>query len=260
MRVLVVADETSFYQPNFINDLIKDLKKKNFQIYGCYATKIDNKNNIEKYLISKFYRLYFYEIIFLSFKSILYLFLSYIFPYGFKNNFFSIKSVFKKNKINFFNIKRNINEEKYLNKIKEMKPDLIINSSSLIFSEEVIKIPSLACLNRHTSLLPSYRGLLPVMHAISNNEKAIGVTVHKMTPQIDGGEIYAQKEINISNNKKVLLIYEIAFSISSALIIEAINNLVNKKPPMPKLKEKSYFTFPTKMQWVNFRKNGGKFI
>ena len=81
-----------------------------------------------------------------------------------------------------------------------------------------------------------------------------------MTPQIDGGEIYAQKEINISSNKKVLLIYEIAFSISSALIIDAINNLINKKSPMPMLKEKSYFAFPTKMQWENFRKNGGKFI
>ena len=260
MRVLVVADETTFYQPNFINELVKDLKKKDFQIYGCYATKIDKKNNIEKYLISKFYLLYFYEILFLSFKNIIYLSLSYLFPFGFKNSFFSVKSVFKKNKIKYFNIKSNINEEKYLNKIKEMKLDLIINSSSLIFSEEIIKIPSLACLNRHTSLLPSYRGLLPVIHAISNNEKVIGVTIHKMTAQIDGGEIYAQKEINISNNKKVLLIYEDAFSISSALVMEAINNLINKKPPIPMLKEKSYFTFPTKLEWVNFRKNGGKFI
>ena len=260
MRVLVVADETAFYQPNFINNLVKELKKKDFQIYGCYATKIDKKNNIEKYLISKFYLLYFYEIAFLSFKSILYLFLSYLFPFGFRNRFFSVKSVFKKNKIKFFNVKSNINEEKYLNKIKEMKPDLIINSSSLIFSEEIIKIPSLACLNRHTSLLPSYRGLLPVIHAISNNEKITGVTIHKMTPQIDGGEIYAQKEINISNNKKVLLIYENAFSISTTLVLEAINNLINKKPPIMTLKEKSYFTFPTKSEWARFRKNGGKFI
>jgi hypothetical protein len=42
--------------------------------------------------------------------------------------------------------------------------------------------------------------------------------------------------------------------------MEAINNLINKKSPILMLKEKSYFTFPTKSEWVNFRKNGGKFI
>ena len=259
MKVLVVADETHFYQPDFVNSLIHELKKKNFEIFGSCANKIEKKNNIEKYLISKFYWLSFYEIFYLAFKNITYLFLSYIFPFGFRNIYFSTKSAFRKNKIEFFNINRNINEKRYIDKIKAINPDLIINSISLIFSDEVIGIPKLGCLNRHTSLLPSYRGLWPVLHAISNNEKEIGVSIHAMTSQLDSGEIYAQKTIDISDNKKILSIYKIAFSISSVLVLEAIDNLINNKP-LVSSNTKSYFTFPNKDQWNKFRKNGGKFI
>jgi len=50
---------------------------KSSLILGYGATGKD----IEKYLISKFYLLYFYEILYLSFKNIIYLFLSYLFPW-----------------------------------------------------------------------------------------------------------------------------------------------------------------------------------
>ena len=66
MKVLIIVDETPFYQPNFTNDLIKELKAKNFDIYGANVIKIDKKNSIEKYLIFKFYRLFLSEILILS--------------------------------------------------------------------------------------------------------------------------------------------------------------------------------------------------
>ena len=260
MRILIVVDETPFYQPNFVNSLIKNLKDKNFEVFGAFVTKIDKKHSIEKYLISKFYWLNIYEILILSVKKIFFSILNFLFPTGLSNTFFSVRSTFKKNKIIFFNIVKDINNEKYLNKVRELNPDLIINSNSLIFDSEIIKIPKFGCLNRHTSLLPSYRGLWPVIHVISNNEKKTGVTIHKITAKLDGGEIYAQREIDISQNKNVSSIYNIAFSISSDLTIEAIQNLLNKKRPLNSSYQDSYFTFPTKEQWKNFRKNGGSLV
>ena len=260
MKILIVVDETPFYQPNFINSLIKNLKEKNFEVFGAFVTKIDKKYSIEKYLISKFYWLNIYEILVLSIKKIFFSILCILFPNGLNNTFFSVKSSFKKNKIIFFNVIKDINTEKYLNKIQELKPDLIINSNSLILNSEIIKIPKFGCLNRHTSLLPSYRGLWPVIHVISNNEKKTGVSIHKITTKVDGGEIYAQREIDISQNKNVSSIYNIAFSISSELIVQAIDNLLNNKNPLNNSYKDSYFTFPNREQWVNFRKNGGRLV
>ena len=259
MKVLIIVDETPFYQPNFTDDLIKDLKSKNFDIYGANVIKIDKKNNIERYLIFKLYRLFPSELLILSSKKILFSLLCFILPYGFKKKFFSVKSVFKKNKVPFFNIKKNINKNKYVEKIKNLKLDLIINSSSLVFGKEILETAKFACLNRHTSLLPSYAGLWPVLQAISNNEPETGVTIHQMTTKIDIGKIYSQKKIDISNNKNISLIYKIAFSISSSLIVDAIDNLVNKYKPLTVNRKRSYHSFPTKIDWSKFRKNGGKF-
>jgi len=260
MRILIVVDETPFYQPNFVNNLIKKLKEKNFEVFGAFVTNIDKKHNIEKYLISKFYWLNIFEILVLSVKKFFFTILNILFPTGLSDKFFSVKSTFKKNKIVFFNITRDINNEKYLNKIRGLNLDLIINSNSLILGSEIIKMPKFGCLNRHTSLLPSYRGLWPVIHAISNNEKKTGVTIHKITTKLDEGEIYAQKEIDISHNKNVSSIYNIAFSISCNMTVEAIQNLLNKKKLLSNSYQDSYFTFPTKEQWKNFRKNGGSLI
>lgn len=260
MRVLIVIDETPFYHPNFVNDLIESLKSKNFEVFGGNVVQIEKKNSIEKYLISNFYRMHFYEILILSLKKIFFSILNFIFPKGLNNNFFSVKAVFKKNKINFFNIKKNINQEKYLKKITYINPDLIISSNSLIFGNNILKIPKYGCLNRHTALLPSYGGIWPVLQAISHNESKTGVSIHQMNEEIDEGTIYAQSEIDISNNKNMSSIYKTAFSMSSQLIINAIDNLLNKKKGPTSSGKRSYFSFPTKQEWSNFRKNGGRFI
>jgi methionyl-tRNA formyltransferase len=260
MRVLIVIDETPFYHPNFVNDLIKNLKSKDFEVFGGNVVQIEKKNSIEKYLISNFYRMHFNEILILSLKKIFFSILNIIFPKGLNNKFFSVKAAFKKNKVNFFNIKKNINKEKYLKKIIDINPDLIISSNSLIFGTDILKIPKHGCLNRHTALLPSYGGIWPVLQAISHNESKTGVSIHQMNNKIDDGAIYAQSEIDISYNKNMSTIYKAAFSISSQLIINAIDNLLNKKKELISSGNKSYFSFPTKQEWSNFRKNGGRFV
>lgn len=53
-----------------------------------------------------------------------------------------------------------------------------------------------AC-NVHTSLLPWGRGAHPNVWAIVDHEPA-GVSIHQMTPGVDEGPIYAQREIDVS--------------------------------------------------------------
>jgi len=49
-------------------------------------------------------------------------------------------------------------------------------------------------LNIHPSLLPKYPGLHTHQRAIDAGDKAHGVSVHFVTPELDGGPIIAQKK------------------------------------------------------------------
>ena len=53
-------------------------------------------------------------------------------------------------------------------------------------------------------------------------------------------------------------IYKKCFEISAELIMLAIDNLRDGKIILPK-ETASYFSFPNKLKWEMFRKNGGSF-
>ena len=66
------------------------------------------------------------------------LILSIILPKGFNNNFFSVRSVFKKNKIEFFEVENQINTNYYVDKISSLNIDLIVSSNSLYFGKKIL--------------------------------------------------------------------------------------------------------------------------
>ena len=52
-------------------------------------------------------------------------------------------------------------------------------------------------LNIHPSLLPKYPGLHTHQRALDAGDKVHGVSVHFVTPELDGGPIIAQKQIEV---------------------------------------------------------------
>jgi methionyl-tRNA formyltransferase len=61
----------------------------------------------------------------------------------------------------------------------------------------VIAVPPLGMINVHASLLPKYRGAAPVAHAILNGEAQTGVTILRIVPGLDAGDMLAQEAIDI---------------------------------------------------------------
>ena len=53
-------------------------------------------------------------------------------------------------------------------------------------------------MNVHSSLLPAGRSYYPIESAFALGLKSSGVTVHKLAPRLDGGEIIDQREIEIT--------------------------------------------------------------
>lgn len=66
---------------------------------------------------------------------------------------------------------------------------------------EALAVPTLACVNGHPSLLPRYRGPMPMAWAIRNGETEIGMTYHLMDEQFDTGNILAQKAVPLDDDE-----------------------------------------------------------
>jgi methionyl-tRNA formyltransferase len=85
-----------------------------------------------------------------------------------------------------------VNAPESLVRLREYQPDLLVTAAyGQILSSELLSIPGLGGINLHGSILPAYRGAAPVARAIQNGETQTGVTVIRMTPQIDAGGIIA---------------------------------------------------------------------
>lgn len=81
----------------------------------------------------------------------------------------------------------------------------------------------------HDSLLPYYRGFSPVVNALINGERKIGVTALFAKDEVDTGDIIFQKSFEINYPVKVADVIEKTSEIYSQIAVEIVNNLINKK-------------------------------
>lgn len=117
----------------------------------------------------------------------------------------------------------NINHPLWIDRIKEMKPDIIFSFYyRKIISKKILEIPPQGALNLHGSLLPRYRGRSPINWVLVNGEKETGVTLHYMTPRPDDGDIVAQAPIAISEDDTALTLFEKAVKVSGELLDEVL--------------------------------------
>lgn len=118
------------------------------------------------------------------------------------------------NKIEFSNIKKfalekNIKVLQYqkirfegVEELKALNPDLIVVVSyGQILSDEIIDIGKYGCINVHASLLPKYRGASPIISAIMNGEEKTGVTIMRVSREVDAGNMIAREETQIFKNE-----------------------------------------------------------
>ncbi len=73
----------------------------------------------------------------------------------------------------------------------------VVIAYGLLLPPAILDIPHLFCLNAHASLLPKYRGAAPIHWAIINGEAETGVTMIRMTPKLDAGDIISQESIPV---------------------------------------------------------------
>jgi methionyl-tRNA formyltransferase len=90
------------------------------------------------------------------------------------------------------------NAQPTLNAVAACRPDLIFSFYyRQLLKSPMLAIPSLGALNMHGSLLPKYRGRVPVNWAIIHGETMTGASLHYMTAKPDDGDVVAQTAVPI---------------------------------------------------------------
>ncbi|QEL13969.1 methionyl-tRNA formyltransferase [Limnoglobus roseus] len=91
-----------------------------------------------------------------------------------------------------------INTPEGLAELQAFAPDLVVVAAyGQILKPAVIATPPLGMINVHASLLPKYRGAAPVAYSILKGETQTGVTIIRITPGLDSGDMLAQESLAI---------------------------------------------------------------
>lgn len=126
----------------------------------------------------------------------------------------------------------------------EVRPDYLFSIiNSCILDEVVLQLPRKEVINYHDAPLPRYAGLYSTAWAIINHESEHGITWHKMTTEVDAGDILVQHRVTIHPD-------ETSVSLNLKCTQEALNafgELIAKikhdalKPVVQDLTRRTYF-------------------
>ena len=88
-----------------------------------------------------------------------------------------------------------------IEKINSLNPDIIIVVAyGIILPSELLDIPKFGCINIHVSLLPRWRGAAPIEHALLAGDVKTGISVIKISPKLDAGDVLYQESLKITED------------------------------------------------------------
>lgn len=112
--------------------------------------------------------------------------------------------------------------------LAEYRPDMIVVAAyGKLLPDYVLDYPKYGCINVHGSLLPKYRGAGPVQWAVINGEKETGLTIMRMSAEMDAGDMLMKRSVEIGEYETYGELMERLAPIGAELIIEAVEAIKN---------------------------------
>ena len=136
------------------------------------------------------------------------------------------------------------NDPAVVAELAALRPDFLFSFYyRLMLKAPLLALPGDGAYNMHGSLLPKYRGRVPVNWAIIRGERETGATLHEMVEKPDAGRIVAQQAVPILPNDTALEVFNkvtLAAEIALDGVLSAL--LAGHAPATPQdLSQGSYF-------------------
>ena len=142
--------------------------------------------------------------------------------------------------------------------IAALKPDIIlVGGFSVILKKPILQLPSIGCVNMHSSLLPRHRGPNPFCAAILAGDTQNGVTFHVVDEGIDTGAILDQTVYDIGPTDTAYQVYLHACAIARGRVASVMDRIAREglagTPQDPSIA--SYDQKPTvNDSWINWER------
>lgn len=113
---------------------------------------------------------------------------------------------------------------------KSINADLaIVVAYGQIIPKEFLNLTKNGFINIHASILPRWRGAAPIQRAIMNLDKETGLSIMKITEELDTGPVCNTYRINIEGNLNALEISERLSFLAAEKILDNIDDILDGK-------------------------------
>ena len=108
-------------------------------------------------------------------------------------------------------------------RIRAARPDAIVATNWRTWiPPEIFTIPRLGTLNVHDSLLPAYAGFAPLLWALINGEREVGVTAHMMDEDLDAGDIVLQWAVPVEHTDTTTDLFHKTVKLFGPIAVEGL--------------------------------------
>jgi methionyl-tRNA formyltransferase len=117
-------------------------------------------------------------------------------------------------------------DEELLRTLREAAPDIIVaNNWRTWLPPEIFDLPPHGTLNVHDSLLPSYAGFSPLIWALINGEREVGVTAHRMDGELDAGDIVFQRSVPVGPGDTATDLFHKTVDLIGPIVRDALDRI-----------------------------------
>jgi|TARA_Y100000031_G_scaffold35232_1_gene39236 methionyl-tRNA formyltransferase len=170
-----------------------------------------------------------------------------------------VEEVAESHKIPVYKTSEINKEKKIIQKLSNLKPDIIFCSAwGNIIKEPLLRIPKLGWVNFHPSFLPTYKGSSPISWQLINGEEFGGCTAHFMVSKVDAGKTIVREKIKIDPDDNSFTLRKKCGKLLGKLAVKTYNVLA-KDPEyegfMPKGEKSSYHPPREKNKLIDWNDN-----
>lgn len=128
--------------------------------------------------------------------------------------------------------------------LKSAQPDLLFSFYYRhMLKPTILSVPKRGCYNLHGSLLPKYRGRVPINWAVIHGETESGATLHEMVEKPDAGAMLDQMAVPILPNDTAQQVFDKVLVAAEIVLHRTLPALIAGNAPRTpmNLKAGSYF-------------------
>ncbi len=110
--------------------------------------------------------------------------------------------------------------------LRDFAPDVVVVMAyGQILSEDVIGVPTQACINAHASLLPRHRGAACIQAAIEAGDDETGITIMHVVRKLDAGDIICQSAMPLKGTETAESLHDDLAQMAPAALMQAMADL-----------------------------------